>query len=173
MKRCPRCLATKPLSEFYKDPTKASGVKSHCKACCLADPADAARYQREWRKANPGKARAIDRRKREKRSNHGGPDEWARMFEAQAGCCYLCRRPLLPGQDIHVDHDHTHCPGGRVTRSCPACRRGLAHAACNQIWGLAMEDPGLLRTIAEEGKLAADAARERIAAAARTLQPLW
>jgi hypothetical protein len=41
---CPRCDETKPETGFAKDATKASGRKSHCKAC---DREKARRYYRE------------------------------------------------------------------------------------------------------------------------------
>lgn len=33
-KLCPNCKETKPFSMFYKNSSKASGYKSHCKVCC-------------------------------------------------------------------------------------------------------------------------------------------
>lgn len=96
---------------------------------------------------------------------HGGPDEWARMWQEQNGLCYLCLRPLPDSRaNIHVDHDHDCCPSGRDTTSCRYCRRGLTHERCNQIWGLAKEDPALLRTMAAEGERVRDETRMRIAA---------
>ena len=57
---------------------------------------------------------------------HGGIDEWARLYESQNGLCYLCGQTLegVPQRLIAVDHDHDCCPGGKVTESCSACRRG-------------------------------------------------
>ena len=33
-KLCPQCGLTKPTTEFYRRPDRASGVQSRCKACC-------------------------------------------------------------------------------------------------------------------------------------------
>lgn len=33
MKRCPRCGATKPLSEYHKSSKRKDGVQSECKSC--------------------------------------------------------------------------------------------------------------------------------------------
>jgi len=33
VKRCPRCGQDKPLSDFYLDRSKASGLRSRCKVC--------------------------------------------------------------------------------------------------------------------------------------------
>jgi hypothetical protein len=123
---------------------------------------------RARRLANPEKARQqardqyyrldpVTRREKGRASymkRHGGSEEWARMFAAQGGCCYLCLKPLpVDGTDVHVDHDHSCCPGTKSeTRSCRYCRRGLTHQMCNQIWGLAREDPDMLRVMAEQGE---------------------
>jgi hypothetical protein len=196
MKRCPNCGTTKPLSAFHRDKTKANGHVSRCKDCSNAkdrveyDPEQyRARYlgnrdailarSKAWSAANPEKVRQYAReaarrnpaRAREKgqarsMKRHGGQDEWARMYQAQDGLCYLCQRPLPADRArIHVDHDHDCCPpgpGGRTIQSCQYCRRGLTHERCNQIWGLAAEDPALLRIIAAEGARVKDETRQRI-----------
>jgi len=46
MKRCWRCEETKDRSEFYRDKSQSSGLRSACKSC------DDAR-RREWNKVNP------------------------------------------------------------------------------------------------------------------------
>jgi Recombination endonuclease VII len=133
-----------------------------------------------WAKANPEKARqrwrdAARRRhpqpvRRERNrakymKRHGGIDEWARMFDAQDGLCYLCLQPLpVDGVDVHVDHDHSCCePGPKTSKSCRYCRRGLTHQACNQIWGLARENPAMLRVMADQGERVGAETRQRIA----------
>jgi hypothetical protein len=128
------------------------------------------RYQR-WREENPlpPKTPAPPRQKRQRvRTQHGGPSEWARMYAGQDGLCYLCLRPLPDDRSkVHVDHDHSCCdpgPRGRNTDSCQYCRRGLTHERCNQIWGLARENPELLRAIAGNGERVAAETRARIAA---------
>lgn len=102
---------------------------------------------------------------------HRGLDRPA-LHAAQGGDCYLCLRPMspLPSRQVHADHDGT-CPlcgpsTAKGTRSCPACRRGLAHAACNQLIGLAGEDTAVLRLIADSFAPVRAAVRERIAAKA-------
>jgi hypothetical protein len=102
------------------------------------------------------------------RGRHRGFDREA-AYRDQDGDCYLCLRamPPLPSPRVHVDHDAT-CPvcGPSTkagTRSCPACRRGLAHAACNQIIGLAGEDMNLLAVIVDSFLPVQAAVRQRIA----------
>ena len=57
MKRCTRCGEVKPLDEFGRDRHQADGHQSQCKPCATAK-------LREWRAANPDKAREIERRRR-------------------------------------------------------------------------------------------------------------
>lgn len=98
---------------------------------------------------------------------HGGTAEWQRMWDEQGGCCYLCGKTLegVPKRFIHVDHDHSCCPAdAKGGKSCPACRRGLAHLACNAIIGLAGDNADLLRTIADNLTAADILTKARIAA---------
>lgn len=138
-----------------------------------ARTARATKRQREnyalWREANPlpPKPPTPKLAPYHQRTRHGGEGEWARMWQDQDGLCYLCLRPLPEDRSaIHVGHDHACCdpgPKGRSTDSCRYCRRGLTRERCNQIWGLAMEDAGLLRTMAREGERVRDETRRRIA----------
>jgi hypothetical protein len=171
VKRCPKCGITKPLGEFHVDRSKANGHMSACKDCDNAkrkrsyDPKRSRqRYLAQLEEA--GKAPRI--RKAPHGNPHGGAIEWARMYDEQQGLCYLCLRPLPDDRSkVHVDHDHSCCdpgPRGRRTRSCQYCRRGLTHERCNQIWGLAAEDPELLRVMASQGERVGEETRQRIAA---------
>jgi len=60
------------------------------------------------------------------------------MLNKQRGVCAICS--LTPDEvgRLHVDHDHSCCPG-RV--SCGKCVRGLACRSCNQALGLLSDDP--------------------------------
>jgi hypothetical protein len=76
------------------------------------------------------------------------PEDWWALWASQGGCCYLCEAPLPKEANyrvIVIEHDHRCCP---PARSCPRCRRGLAHAACNTLIGLADDDPAELCKIA-------------------------
>lgn len=57
MKACknPKCMETKPLTEFPKNSNMKDGRGSWCKACV-------AEYQREWRKRNPEKTKEASRK---------------------------------------------------------------------------------------------------------------
>jgi hypothetical protein len=53
-KRCSRCRATKPLSEFYKNKNRRDGKRCECKECTRLDA-------RVWRSKNLKRARARSR----------------------------------------------------------------------------------------------------------------
>lgn len=122
---------------------------------------------RDWRAQNSEKVRVWAERDREKqrvwqtRRVHGmEPEDWAAMWAAQDGCCYLCGADLAKGRAVNVDHDHSCCPQGR---SCRACRRGLACHSCNVAIGMADDDPARLRRMADALETAKRTAAERIA----------
>lgn len=65
------------------------------------------------------------------------PERWEVWYKEG---CWLCRRPFddKGRKKVHVDHDHA-----------TGTARGLAHAKCNSIIGLADEDTNRLRQIAD------------------------
>lgn len=115
--------------------------RGRCRDCCLRSGRDAwtkitpeqrARrnaQKRAWRAANPDRVREAERRQ-----TYGiTPEEFARLFEQQAGRCKICRQ-----RDADcVDHDHA---TGRV--------RALLCMHCNAGLGLLRDSPALLRAAA-------------------------
>jgi hypothetical protein len=113
-----------------------------------------------YRAQNPGKNRETILR-----SHHGmRPEDWDALWAAQDGRCYLCGDELNPGpgRHVHIEHDHSCCP---LFRSCSTCRRGLACKRCNSAIGLADDDPGRLRRMADALEAAQLAVEQRKAAA--------
>ena len=154
MKRCPKCGTTKPLSDFYRDQVRARGVSSTCKKCVLAR-----------KKGKRDRQRSPDRLRKQRRRHALLPEQQAQMRVDQQGCCYLCERQLPDNsQQVHVDHDHSHCPPGT---SCAICRRGLACSSCNTAIGLLNDDPDRIRRVADNLEHAQAGTRERIATAPR------
>lgn len=134
-------------------------------------------YNREYRLRDPEKRRTYDRKRksanpeRERayriRWTHGlRLEDWAAMWAAQGGRCYLCGRELAQDKSTHVDHDHSHCPGDR---SCRICQRGLACKDCNTAIGLSDDDPDRLRRMADALEAANLAVRQRITTAGKQL----
>lgn len=121
--------------------------------------------RRVYRAANLDRIRAQPSRSREAwlRRRHGmRPGDWAALWDAQEGQCYLCGN-ALPAGKAHIDHDHSCCG---PDRSCRACRRGLSCEQCNRAIGLADDDPDRLRRMADALERAKREVVERIAARA-------
>lgn len=55
-KPCSKCKQVKPLSEFHRNRSKASGVDSICKACARSRSKLRINYHREYRQTEKGKA---------------------------------------------------------------------------------------------------------------------
>lgn len=80
MKLCSKCGSLKPLESFYVNnhPRSKTKRQSHCIECAkqnaaarrAVDPKAAYEKVNAWRRANPEKANAIQKRKRAKRPEH-------------------------------------------------------------------------------------------------------
>ena len=139
------------------NPDKIAGYRQIERKKYAANPEPQQEANRRWKAANPKRVRLKD-----KMRNHGANIEAAiaTMWTEQDGCCYLCERPLTPGRDTVIDHDHACCP---QWKSCAYCRRGLAHRKCNALVGSAGDDPELLQVIVSNLKTAVEVTRARIA----------
>lgn len=60
-------------------------------------------------------------------------DEYARLYAAQGGVCYVCRRATGATKKLAVDHDHKKGCGHDPKMGCPNCIRGLLCATCNTV----------------------------------------
>ena len=144
MKFCRKCETSKPLTEFYKNRSAHDGLQSHCKVCQSTrhhhwtDEQRVAHYERtsDWKRRNPEKAAAIQRRASLKRLYGIAPEEYDILLEEQGGACAVCGisaedkpRPLA------VDHDHE---TGEI--------RGLLCDACNLGIGCLQDSPALLES---------------------------
>lgn len=138
-----------------------------------ADPGKAREQRRVWHAQNTEKEHVNRRARytrdrdeilqaatlRRARARHGmHPEDWAALWTAQEGRCYLCSEELVEGK-VHVDHDHSHCPRNR---SCKVCRRGLSCNRCNQAIGLAADDPDRLERMAASLRAAKLAVAQRM-----------
>jgi hypothetical protein len=72
------------------------------------------------------------------------------MYEQQESACAVCRTPEPANAKgptrLHIDHDHTCCPGDRA---CGTCVRGLLCQPCNQALGQLADDPVRIRALAD------------------------
>ena len=148
MKRCKKCGATKPLSDFYREKGCRDGHRPECKSCNLAARKVWYQANREreiarvktWQQANPDRVNESHRKRRAAhpdrerdghlRRNFGlSLEEYDAMFADQGGRCAICGQPPRKGSSLHVDHDHE---TGEV--------RGLLCFRCNGGLGQFKED---------------------------------
>lgn len=158
VKRCPKCELSKPSEDWNKNRSRYDGLAVWCKACMKV-------YQTEWR-ARPGvKKRQAElaakryagmsederaeyiRRGTEIRKEKGHHlrlkygitiEQYDEMLDAQNGSCAICKKPpVLGGNRLCVDHDHSCCPG---EKSCGNCVRGLLCVTCNAWLGFFEND---------------------------------
>lgn len=110
-----------------------TAARKHVAKWRAEKPEEAAQYHRDWCKANPGKRRAHERKKK-----YGITAEQVGIkFALQLGRCELCPQEIT---DASLQVDHCHSSGGV---------RGLLCAPCN--WGLGnfRDDPARLRAAAD------------------------
>jgi hypothetical protein len=101
---------------------KRTRNQAHMKEKYLADPV-AARYQRI------------------KNTFSLSREEYDAIYESQDGKCKLCTNEFHNNKDLHIDHDHSCCPG---RKSCGKCVRGLLCSNCNTGIGLFKDNRELL-----------------------------
>ena len=135
-KRCTRCDAVKPKTEFRsRGGTMKHLLKSWCKSCHYAD-------HKKWCLDNEDKVK--DYRGRDpwtlaKRCARRGisPAEFVTAYEAQGGKCLICCDPISQ-MDSAIDHNHQ---TGEF--------RGILCKTCNRALGLLRDNPTVLRRAAE------------------------
>lgn len=136
VKRCVKCEAEKPVSDFYRDASCCDGFKPDCKACVIKY--NLGRYQahkEEWRgrnkawiEANRERVREIWRKAR-KAARQRNPqkyrliEKWrkkarrhrviAGLLKLQKGLCAVCRCGLV---SFEVDHIVPRVLGGTNDR---------------------------------------------------------
>ena len=147
------CTWTKPLAN--------KGPRKYCSAECVAvaHAAKAARSRdarrarkgdeafraeqaakvNEWRRQNPEAWKRIARRRHLMGTYNITPEQYDEILARQGGHCAMCPAVVADeaGRQLHVDHDHSCCPGDR---SCGRCVRGLLCKRCNTMLGCADDD---------------------------------
>jgi recombination endonuclease VII len=117
-----------PETNFYRRKTRKSGRHPECKVCSNS-------RMKEWRKKNPEKLAAKQRRDSLARlyfKDMTGTQAliaWNKMFAAQDGKCGICKK------DPATDTDHCH-KTGKI--------RGLLCNPCNLLLGKIEKRPGFV-----------------------------
>jgi hypothetical protein len=115
-KRCAKCVATKPLSEFYVHAKSRDGLQSYCKVCQKA--INAANHIKRDR--TPRQMRAAHLHQRFRMTE----EDYSKLLANQRGGCAVCARKDNRGRRLAIDHNHT---TGAV--------RGLLCFGCNRVLG--------------------------------------
>lgn len=72
-------------------------------------------------------------------------EKYWKLYDAQGGKCFICRRATGAARHLAVDHDHACCP---ELPACGKCVRFLGCGPCNSLLAHVRDDPlVLLRAI--------------------------
>lgn len=117
-KRCVGCATWLLEAMFPRNKQRADGLSAYCINCSRA---------------------------RQRASRYGlSSGRYAQIMRDQDGLCPVCGEPL-DDSSLFIDHDHACCP---TRKSCGRCVRGLLHAQCNTLLGMAGDSPIRLRAAA-------------------------
>jgi 5-methylcytosine-specific restriction endonuclease McrA len=155
MKRCSKCKQGKPATaEFFAGDKRGHGIlNSQCRDCereYRRQPHRVAIVReraRAWARANPDKARAMQRaganNRRARILYNGGThtaEDIQRQYDSQKGKCWYCGKKV--GNKYHVDHRVPLSRGGsnapeNLVVSCPKCNLSkhdrLPHEWCGRL----------------------------------------
>lgn len=112
MKTCSACRESRPLSDFCRATRSPDGHQYECRPC------------------------TATRIRGRRHARH----QLTERLVAQGNRCAVCRDEFPDLRAVHIDHDHSCCPGS-PDQSCGACTRGLLCKACNLMLGYAYDDP--------------------------------
>jgi hypothetical protein len=149
MKKCKKCLETKPLTDFFNDKGFKSGKMAICKTCKQAKT-----YA--WRKENPQKYNALAIKWRDKnpdkqhateikRAYGISIEEYNQLLIKQECKCAICDKQHDPSAKrgrLYVDHNHK---GPKARSGVKTEIRGLLCNACNSAIGYFKDDVELLQ----------------------------
>lgn len=154
MKTCAKCSSEKPLDQFNKNARSKDGHTSYCKPCALAvvgawrraNPDKRAANQKRYYEKHPEKLAAARRRHKERypeyhsRKNRGYRlarygftlETFQAALDRQSNSCAICERAFSDDNLPVIDH----CHATGLTRGilCTGCNTGLGH----------IEKPGFL-----------------------------
>lgn len=140
-KICTLCKEEKPLEEFRRNNQGLLGRTSRCKECLkILTPEQKQRgveQRKEWHSNNKHKFFEYSLRNTYNMTLY----DYGMLWYAQGGCCAICGVPESSSVKLHIDHDHSCCPGNT---SCGTCVRGLLCFNCNSGIGQFKEDLRLL-----------------------------
>ena len=99
MKQCTKCGIEKPLSEYYKDRSKDSGIRNSCKMCDRLK-------SHLWRQKDQARTRKCWRYSKLKKKYNITEAQYQEMKTNQHNKCDICKEELRPGHLHAIDHCH-------------------------------------------------------------------
>lgn len=143
MKRCSKCKEVLTVENgIVRKTGPATGkFRSECRKCGTElakawktqNPDRVREQSRNWKAKHPEKAAGYKRK-----SAYGiSVAEFESLVCKQGNLCGICRGPMVPSKNQHVDHNHE---TGEI--------RGLLCSKCNTGLGLLGDSPELLRAAA-------------------------
>lgn len=100
MKVCSQCKKEKPLSEFWKDSSKAQGVEGYCIECKRVRKREykikynrkTTEYNKRWNKKNPSRAvyHSISVSARKRNLSYAPVDDFVTWYDNQVKVCHYC-----------------------------------------------------------------------------------
>lgn len=127
---CTKCKISKPLSEFWRDTRKSSGLMGSCKKCKRSQAKDSRfRFQEKHKdreKRRYWENKSYEQERHLKRKYGIDLNDYARMLNAQGGACAICKLP----EPINKKFDVDHCHATGIVRGllCTSCNRMLGHS---------------------------------------------
>jgi len=118
MKKCTKCGIEKPLSEYYKDRSRKSGIRNSCKTCDKLK-------SHVWRQEDKSRTRKCWRDSKLKKKYNITEAQYQEMKLEQNNKCGICKEELGFGHLSAIDHCHK---TGKVRALlCRNCNLGLGH----------------------------------------------
>lgn len=98
LKRCPKCMVAKPLSDYNRNNTRSAGTQTYCRPC----------------------HNSLNRRITISRDFGVTPEEYESFKRSRKGNCEICGRDYK-----HMHVDHSHATGKLRGLLCGPCNQGL------------------------------------------------
>lgn len=101
-----------------------------------------ATHTRIWRKRNKelSHARAV------KNKYAISIEQYWKLYEAQDGLCFICRKAKGLSKMLSVEHEHGICDDHSPEKGCPKCIRALTCGRCNRLVAF-LDADALLRAV--------------------------
>lgn len=145
---CTHCKQKKKKKDFgrTKD-TRKGGLDYWCKECRREAQR---KYQAERRRDPEVRATRNEQAKAARRAYFGLVDgDYEVLFQVQNGVCAGCFREPVEGRSLDIDHEHQLQEKDREPWERFIKLRGLLCHRCNRLLGLAGDDSGVLRRLAD------------------------